>query len=92
VRIRDWLQDQGRRVNRKKVRRLMRTMDLTVPYPKRNLSLANQALRVYPYLLPDLVIACPNQVRTTDVTCIPMARGFVYMVAIMDWHSRKLLS
>jgi putative transposase len=91
-RIRDWLEDQGHRVNRKKVRRLMRTMDLTAQYPKRNLSLANQAHKVYPYLLRDLVIDRPNQVWATDITYIPMARGFVYLVAIMDWYSRKVLS
>jgi transposase InsO family protein len=70
----------------------MRTMDLTAQYPKRNLSLANQAHKVYPYLLRDLVIDRPNQVWATDVTYIPMARGFVYLVAIMDWYSRKVLS
>jgi putative transposase len=91
-RVRDWLEDQGHRVNRKKVQRLMRTMDLAAQYPKRNLSLANQAHKVYPYLLRDLVIDRPNQVWATDVTYIPMARGFVYLVAIMDWYSRKVLS
>lgn len=91
-RIRDWLEDRGHRVNRKKVRRLMRTMDLTAQYPKRNLSLANQAHKVYPYLLRDLVIDRPNQVWATDITYIPMARGFVYLVAIMDWYSRRVLS
>ena len=91
-RIRDWLEDRGRRVNRKKVRRLMRTMDLTAQYPKRNLSLANQAHKVYPYLLRGLFIDRPNQVWATDVTYVPMARGFVYLVAIMDWYSRKVLS
>ena len=91
-RIRDWLEDHGYRVNRKKVQRLMRTMDLTAQYPKRNLSLANQAHKVYPYLLRGLVIDRPNQVWATDITYIPMARGFVYLVAIMDWYSRKVLS
>jgi putative transposase len=91
-RIRDWLEDRGHRVNRKKVRRLMRTMDLTAQYPKRNLSLANQAHKVYPYLLRDLIIDRPNQVWATDITYIPMARGFVYLVAIMDWYSRRVLS
>ena len=91
-RIRDWLEDRGHRVNRKKVRRLMRTMDLTAQYPKRNLSLANQAHKVYPYLLRDLVIDRPNQVWATDVTYIPMATGFVYLVAIMDWATRRVLS
>jgi len=91
-RIRDWLEDRGHQVNRKRIRRLMRTMDLAAQYPKRNLSLANQAHKVYPYLLRDLVIDRPNQVWASDVTYIPMARGFVYLVAIMDWHSRKVLS
>ena len=91
-RIRDWLEDEGHRVNRKRVQRLMRTMSLAALYPKRNLSLANQAHKVYPYLLRNLVIDRPNQVWATDVTYIPMARGFVYLVAIMDWYSRRVLS
>ena len=91
-RIRDWLEDQGLRVNRKKVQRLMRTMGLTAQYPKRNLSLANKAHKVYPYLLRNLVIDRSNQVWATDITFIPMARGFVYLVAIIDWYSRKVLS
>lgn len=91
-RIRDWLEDRGHQVNRKRVRRLMRTMGLVALYPKRNLSLANQAHKVYPYLLRDLVIDYPNQAWATDITYIPMARGFVYLVAILDWHSRKVLS
>ena len=91
-RIRDRLEDHGYRVNRKKVQRLMRTMDLAAQYPKRNLSLANQAHKVYPYLLRGLVIDRPNQVWATDITYIPMARGFVYLVAIMDRYSRKVLS
>ena len=91
-RIRDWLEDEGHQVSRKKVRRLMRTMGLAALYPKRNLSLANHAHKVYPYLLRGLVIDRPNQAWATDITYIPMARGFVYLVAIMDWHSRKVLS
>lgn len=91
-RIRDWLEGQGHRVNRKRVQRLMRTMDLVALYPKRNLSLANQAHKVYPYLLRNLPIDRPNQVWATDITYIPMARGFVYLVAIMDWYSRRVLS
>jgi len=91
-RIRDWLEDQGHKVNRKRIQRLMRTMGLVALYPKRNLSLANQAHKVYPYLLRNLAIDRPNQVWATDITYIPMARGFVYLVAIMDWYSRKVLS
>lgn len=91
-RIRDWLEDQGHRVNRKRVRRLMRTMGLAALYPKRNLSRANQAHKVYPYLLRDITIDRPNQAWATDITYIPMARGFVYLVAIMDWYSRRVLA
>ncbi|MEX2517033.1 MAG: IS3 family transposase [Gammaproteobacteria bacterium] len=91
-RIRDWLEDEGHGVNRKKVQRLMRTMGLVACYPRRNLSLANPAHKVYPYLLRNVVIDRPNQVWATDITYIPMARGFVYLVAIMDWYSRRVLS
>lgn len=91
-RIRDWLEDQGRVVNRKRIQRLMRTMGIAALYPKRNLSLANQAHKVYPYLLRNLLIDRPNQVWATDITYIPMARGFVYLVAVMDWYSRRVLS
>ncbi len=86
-----WM-NQGYKVNRKRIRRLMRKMGLIALYPKRNLSLANQEHKTYPYLLRDLVIDRPNQVWATDITCIPMARGFAYLVAIMDWHSRRVLS
>jgi putative transposase len=92
-RIRGWLIDQhDLTVNRKRVRRLMRQMGLTALYPKRNLSRRNQAHRVYPYLLRNLAIDRFNQVWATDVTYIPMAKGFVYLVAIIDWYSRKVLS
>ena len=91
-RIRGWLADQRHQVNRKRVQRLMRTMGIAALYPKRNLSLGNQAHKVYPYLLRNLVIDRPNQVWATDITYIPMARGFVYLVAVMDWYSRKVLS
>ncbi len=91
-RIRDWLEDQGHTVNRKRIQRLMHVMGITALYPKRNLSLANQAHKVYPYLLRNLVIDRSNQVWATDITFIPMARGFVYLVAVMDWYSRRVLS
>ena len=76
-RIRDWLEDQGQRVNRKRVQRLMRQMDLVALYPKRNLSRRNQAHRIYPYLLRGLQIDRPNQVWAADVTYVPMAKGEV---------------
>ena len=91
-RIVTWLDDEGHHVNRKRVQRLMRTMGIVAVHPKRNLSLANQAHRVYPYLLRHLNIDRPNQVWATDSTYIPMARGFVYLVAVMDWYSRRVLS
>jgi len=91
-RIRDWLEDQGQPVNRKRVQRLMRQMDLVALYPKRNLSRRNQAHRIHPYLLRGVQIERPNQVWAADVTYVPMAKGFVYLVAIIDWYSRKVLS
>jgi len=91
-RIRDCLEDAGHKVNRKRIQRLMRIMGLSTLYPKRNLSLANQAHKVYPYLLRGLVIDRPNQVWATDITYIPMSRGHVYLVAIIDWYSRRVLA
>jgi putative transposase len=91
-RIRDWLESQGHRVNRKKVQRLMREMGLSTRYPKRNLSSPNRSNKVYPYLLKNLFIDRLNQVWATDITYIPMPRGFVFLVAILDWLSRKVLS
>ena len=91
-RIRDELQGRGHRVNRKHVRRLMRQMDLRALYPRRRTSQPGNGHRVYPYLLRDLAIERANQVWATDICYLPMARGFMYLVAIMDWHSRRVLS
>ena len=91
-RLRDWLQDEGITVNRKRVQRLMRQMGLVAIYPKARTSKPGKGHKIYPYLLRNLKIDRPNQVWATDVTYIPMARGFVYLVAIMDWYSRKVLS
>lgn len=92
-RIKDWLFDEhGLVVNRKRIQRLRRLLAIETLYPKRNLSLANQQHKVYPYLLRNLEINRPNQVWSTDITYIPMAKGFVYLVAVMDWYSRKVLS
>ena len=87
-----WLADEGHRVNRKRVQRLMRTMGIVATYPKRHLSLTHQAHQVYPYRLRKLTVDHPNQVWCADITYVPMARGFVYLVAVMDWYSRKVLS
>jgi len=92
-RIKDWLFDKHSLVvNRKRIQRLRRTLAIETLYPKRNLSRANQRHKVYPYLLRGLTIDRPNQAWATDITYIPMARGFVYLVAIMDWYSRKVLA
>jgi len=88
----DELVEQGHRVNRKCVQRLMRQMGLNTLYPKANTSRAHHAHKVYPYLLRGLSIERPNQVWCADITYIPMRKGFVYLVAIMDWYSRKVLS
>ena len=87
-----WLRREGHIVNRKRVRRLMRQMGLQVIWQKPNTSKPNPEHKVYPYLLRGLTIDRPNQVWATDITYIPMPKGFFYLVAIMDWHSRKVLS
>jgi len=86
------LRREGWTVNRKRVRRLMRVMGLEAIYQKPNTSTAHPAHKVYPYLLRGLVIDRPNQVWCADITYIPMARGFVYLVAVMDWFSRRVLA
>ena len=91
-RITDELQDSGCRVNHKKVGRLMRKMDIQAIYPKPNTSKKHPRNKVYPYLLRNLSIDRPNQVWATDITYIPMEKGFVYLTVIMDWYSRKILS
>jgi len=91
-RIRDGLEIQGHAVNRKRVHRLMRRMGLVALYPKRNLSRRHHAHRLYPYLLRGLPIDRANQVWAADVTYIPLAKGFAYLVAIIDWYSRKVLA
>lgn len=91
-RITDALHDLGHHVNRKRVQRLMRKMGIQAIYPKPNLSKANQKHKIYSYLLRNLDINRPNQVWATDVTYIPMDKGFVYLTVIMDWYSRKILS
>ena len=82
----------GYRVNRKHIQRLMRLMGLEAIYPKPKTSQPHPEHKIYPYLLRDLVIDHPNQVWAADITYIPMARGFMFLVAVMDWYSRKVLS
>jgi putative transposase len=87
-----WLRRQGHSVNHKRVRRLMRIMGLEAIYPKRNLSKASPEHKKYPYLLKNVVIDHPDQVWSTDITYIRMQQGFIYLVAIIDWHSRYVLT
>lgn len=90
--MRNHLRRLGYKVNRKRVQRLMRLMGLEAIYPKPRTSRPHPAHKVYPYLLRNLKIDRPNQVWAADITYIPMARGFMYLVAVMDWNSRKVLS
>ena len=79
-------------VNRKRVQRLMRTMGIEALYPRKSTSVPGVGHRVYPYLLRGLVIDRANQVWCSDITYVPMQRGFMYLVAVMDWYSRYVLS
>ena len=87
-----WLRKEGYWVNRKRVRRLMRVMGLRALYRHPRTSKSGLGRKVYPYLLRGMRITRPNQVWTADITYIPMARGFLYLVLIMDWYSRYVLS
>lgn len=92
-RMRAWLQRTGIVIGHNRVRRLMRLMGLEAIYPKPRLSLpGDDNSRKYPYLLRGLKIECPNQVWATDITYVRLWQGFVYLVAIMDWYSRYVLS
>ncbi len=88
-RIRDWLQDEGDEINRKRVQRQMGIMAL---YPKARTSRPGKGHKIYPYRLRGLAIERPNQVWASDIRYMPMARGFAYLVAIIDWYSRKVLA
>ena len=87
-----YLRNEGYKVNEKRIRRLMRLMGLMPIYQKPNTSRPAKGHKIYPYLLKGLPVARPNQVWASDITYIPMRRGFLYLVAIMDWHTRKVLS
>ena len=87
-----WLKSQGQWVNRKRVRRLMQLMGLKSIYRRPRTSKPAPGHKIYPYLLGGLKITRPNQVWAADITYIPMARGFLYLVAIIDWYSRYVLS
>ncbi len=90
--LRDLLRGEGHGIGRKHVRSLMRKMGISAIYRRQNTSRRHPAHPVYPYLLRGLVIDRPNQVWATDITYIPMARGFVYLVAVIDVYSRRILA
>lgn len=87
-----WLQREGWEVNPKRVRRLLRVMGLEAIYPKHKLSQPEEGRRVYPYLLRDVAIERVDHVRSSDITYIRMARSWLYLVAVIDWSSRYVLS
>lgn len=86
------LRRQGYDVGRQRVSRLMKKMGLSPIYQKPKTTVPHPEHKIYPYLLRDQVIDHPNQTWCADITYLPMRRGFLYLVAIMDWHSRKVLS
>ena len=88
----EWLRREGHDVNPKRVRRLMRVMGLEPIYPKPHLSLGDKRNPVYPYLLRDVPIVRVNQVWGTDITYLRLRKGFAYLVAVLDWYSRYVLS
>jgi putative transposase len=93
VRQMTWhLRNEDHPVNEKRIRRLMRLMGLMPIYQKPNTSKAAKGHKIYPYLLRGLFVDRPNQVWCADITYLPMRRGFLYLVAIMDWNTRKVLA
>ena len=91
-RMKAWLLGEGYLVSRKRVRRLMRLMGLEAIYRRPNTSKSAPGHRVYPYLLKGVEVNRVDQVWAADITYIPMAQGFLYLVAIMDWHSRQVVA
>ena len=90
--LRDLLAANGSKIGRRHITTLMRKMGIEATYRKPNTSKPEPGHRIYPYLLRKLIIDRPNQVWATDITYIPMARGFVYLCAVMDWYARRVLA
>jgi putative transposase len=88
----DWLRLQGHEVNPKRIRRLMQLMGLMAVFPGKKTTIPAPGHRVYPYLLRGVRIVRPNQVWSTDITYVPLRGGFLYLVAVLDWYSRCVLS
>jgi len=87
-----YLRSKGKKCGPKRIRRLMRLMGLEAIYPKPRTSIPNKQHEIYPYLLKEVEVCHPNQVWSTDITYIRLKHGYAYLVAIMDWYSRKVLS
>ena len=92
LKITAWLRRQNHFVNKKRVARLMRLMGLQAVFPGRKTTIPAKEHKIYPYLLRGLAITRPNQVWSTDITYIPMVKGFMYLTAVIDWYSRYVLS
>ena len=92
ARMTAWLKREGHEVNEKRIRRLMRLMALEAVYPKLRLSVSDVGHRKYPYLLREIPVTHSDHVWSADITYIRMRQGFIYLVAIIDWHSRYVLS
>ena len=90
--LRDLLRSEGVEIGRERVARMMRRMDIVAIYRRPNTSKPSPGHKVYPYLLRSLTVDRPNQVWAMDITYIPMARGFVYLAAVVDWSTRRVLS
>jgi putative transposase len=90
--LRDLLRGEGVRIGRQRVITMMRRMKIEAIYRRPNTSKPAPGHRIYPYLLRGLAVDRPNQVWAMDITYIPMARGFVYLAAVIDWHTRRVLS
>jgi len=91
-RMYEYIRSLGYQINIKRIRRLLRLMGLEAIYPKKKTSIVDKQHKVYPYLLKGLDINRPNQVWSTDITYIQMEKGFLYLVAIIDWYSRYVIS
>jgi putative transposase len=87
-----WLREHGESINRKRVQRLMRLMGLEAIYPKPRLSTVGLGHRIYPYLLRNVAMERPDQVWSTDITYVPLAQGFMYLAATIDWYSRYVIA
>jgi putative transposase len=92
IRMTHFIRSLGYEIDDKRIRRLLRLMGIMAIYPKKKTSIPNIEHRIYPYLLKGLKIDRPNQVWSTDITYIPMEKGFLYLVAVIDWYSRYVVS